>query len=167
MKIELDLTPELAEKVKKMLAEEKKEWIKKGDRYYFLGYGMIGQEWWGKDYDNLVTIKRANVYRTRESAEQAERQRLALGAIHQYVRDNDIKMAGFNGYVPDLNDGHEGKLQITGWCMEGEPYYDYFIDNDSSSHGLIFATEEDVRKVLSNCKKELEDLLKVDYSIIR
>lgn len=170
MKIEFNLTPEQAEKVKKMLAEENKEWIKEGDDYYSLGSSAdsVRIRSWYKDNFDIELLKRANIYRTKESAEQAERQRLALGAIHRYVRENGIRMAGFNGYVPDWDDKYEQKIQIGGWeysdnCVSNQEYYHF----DKSSHGLIFATKEDRRKVLDNCKKELEDLLKVDYSIIR
>ena len=168
MKIELDLTPEQAEKVKKMLAGEKKEWIKKGEDYYFLRGERVGtiSGWSNEEVDEEI-LKRANVYRTRESAEQADRQRLALGAIHQYVRENGIKMAGFNGYVPDFETYVE-KFFIEGWhfgCKEPQTYSDFYVD--SSSNGLTFETRGDRQKVFDNCKKELEDLLKVDYSIIR
>ena len=168
MKIELDLTPEQAEKVKKMLAVEKKEWVKKGEDYYFLRGERVGtiSGWPNEEVDEEI-LKRANVYRTPESAEQAEHQRLALGAIHQYVRDNWVRMAGFNGYVPDWNDGRD-KWQIQGWDFhENFPVFIPILPSDLSSHGLVFDTEEDLQKVIENCKAELKDLLKVDYSIIR
>jgi hypothetical protein len=173
MKIELDLTPEQAEKVKKMLAEDKNEWIKKGDTNYYLEATSAEQDTWLYSEGDNNCLKRANVYRTKESVEQAERQRLALGAIHEYVRENGIRMAGFNGYVPNLeNTGLENfsdeKFQICGWAYEdNEPKTFTLKYIDLSSHGLIFDTKEDLQKVLDNCKKELEDLLKVDYSIIR
>lgn len=177
MKIELDLTPEQAEKVRKMLSEEKaedkNEWIKEGDTYYSIYDISSSSGYWRDDYIDMERLKRANVYRTKEAVEQAERQLIALGAIHQYVRENGIRVAGFNGYVPNLeNTGLENfsdeKFQICGWAYEdNEPKTFTLKYIDLSSHGLIFDTEDDMQKVLDNCKKELEDLLKVDYSIIR
>lgn len=168
MKIEFELNQEQAEKVKKMLSEEKKEWVKKGEDYYFLRGESVGiiAGWSNEEVDEEI-LKRANVYRTREAAEQADRQRLALGAIYKYVRENGIRMAGFNGFIPDWNNNKQ-KFQIDGWYFQEEsPTIASYEHLDVSTNGLVFETVGDRRKVLDNCAKELEDLLKVDYSIIR
>ena len=168
MKIELDLTPEQAEKVKKMLAEEKKKWINNKDKFYFLKSTTTDDFIWTDSSICEDIIKRSNIYRTKEAVEQADRQRLALGAIHQYVRENGVRMAGFNGYVPDWKNGEEEKWQISGWDYRfGRPISELLGIWDRATIGLIFPTAEERQKVLDNCKKELEDLLKVDYSIIR
>lgn len=167
MKIELDITPEQADKIKKMLAEDRKMWIEEGKKYYWLGSTSIETGGWCNNYFDIELSKKSNVYRTKEAAEQAERQHLALGTIHKYVRENGIKMAGFNGYVPRWIDG-ESKWIIDGWDFEEEdPSSSPYWTSDISVHGLIFEEKDDMQKVIENCERALEDLLKINYSIIR
>jgi hypothetical protein len=171
--VEYTLTPtelykEMCEKIKKSAedscidctpAEKHGRFVPKfGEEYWSIGATIeddyIAQDTFYNDSLNRERIILGNVYPTKEVAEKALAQKQALQRIYEYMDKKGL------WYEPDWSDG-EPKWQIAGWDYEDNmPRIDFYADIDMSQHHLIFRTIEDRQKVLDNCAKDLEILLK-------
>jgi hypothetical protein len=150
----VQLTSEMVEQIVKN-ATEKKEFIKIGQIYWFLDDIRFDcKKWENNEFDNY-RLARGNVFLTEEAAKKAENKRLALGTIQQYIRDNDLE------FEPNWYYREQMKWQICGWdYTRNNCLYDWPYSYNTSKHNLIFKTAEDRLKVIDNCAKELEVLLK-------
>jgi hypothetical protein len=150
----VQLTSEMVEQIVKN-ATEKKEFIKVGQRYWFLTDVGIDTCLWKDCSRDEARLIIGNVFLTEEAVKKVNNKRKAFGAIRQYIRDNGLE------FKPDWSDDKQKKWQITGWdYLRNNCHYDWFCLYDISRHNLIFKSQEDRQKVLDNCAKELEVLLK-------
>jgi hypothetical protein len=125
--------------------------------WYIKAKGIKHKEKWnnlGFDRDRLSVN---NVFFTESDCDKEIARRKALGNIMSYIRDNEIELVKDE----DWGNFEIDKFMISGWNYEDNTIDTDICDNvDWSKFSLAFYSQEDREKVISNCGKDLEILLK-------
>lgn len=143
-----------------ILQEEKKHFVER----------MIGKECWFIDgcgekhimkWSNAIIdnemLSINNAFFTESDCDKEIARRKALGNILSYIRDNEIELVKDE----DWKDTEIIKYTIDGWDYEEDKIvYDFNRRFNYSQFSLAFYSQEDREKVISNCGKDLETLLK-------
>lgn len=143
-----------------LLQEEKKPFAERmiGKEYWFIFKdGEKGSQTWDNASFDNTCLSVNNVFFTESDCDKEIARRKALGNIMSYIRDNEIEL------VKDEDYSNEDiiKYCIGGWDYSAdEVCVDYWIFNDDSVFNQNFYSQEDREKVISNCAKDLEILLK-------
>ena len=151
----IELTSAQIEAIKASGILEKKEFIKEGQSYWYLEDFSFSESSWKNDEVEEALLSRANVYLTEQEAIDADKRRLALGTIKKFIRENNLE------FTPDW-ENEETRWQVTGWDYNKDSVsINYWTKINDSQHNLVFESQEDLEKVLENCKEELKTLLKI------
>lgn len=113
-------------------------------------------KWINNEWDNLK-LSSCNVFFTESDCDKEIAKRKALGNIMSYIRDNEIELVKDEDYK---NNNIE-KYSIDGWDYDvNNIFTDENYTISTSQHSLAFYSQEDREKIISNCAKDLETLLK-------
>jgi len=143
-----------------ILQEEKKPFVERmiGKDYWFINKEGIKcpTEWFNdEDDNNMLSIN--NAFFTESDCDKEIARRKALGNIMSYIRDNEIELVKDEDYA---------NRDITKYSIAGFEYINNIIEVTEwnsickTQFSLAFYSQEDREKVISNCAKDLEILLK-------